>query len=91
MCHSRTKNNKRNWVNERCLYLLYKEKISSFHGLLEKDDSVSIHHRKLRALASEMDRIYNGMAPEIVTEIFPLRPQGQYNLISWLLYQLLQL
>ena len=23
------------------------------------------------------------MAPEIVTEIFPLRPQGQYNLRSW--------
>ena len=23
------------------------------------------------------------MAPEIVTEIFPLRPQGQYNLRLW--------
>ena len=23
------------------------------------------------------------MAPEIVTEIFPLRPQSQYNLRSW--------
>ena len=91
MCHNRIKNNKINWVHERCLYLLYKKKISSFHDLLEKDGSVSIHHRKLRALASEMYRIYNGMAPEIVTEIFPLRPQGQYNLISWLLYQLLQL
>ena len=30
-----------------------------------------------------MYRIYNGIAPEIVTEIFLLRPQGQYNLRSW--------
>ena len=49
--------------------------------MLEKDGSVSIHYKNLRALATEMYRIYNGMAPEIVTETFPLRPQGQYNLI----------
>ena len=71
MCHNRTKNNKINILHERCLRLLYNEKKSSFHDLLEKDSSVSIHHRNLRALATEMYRIYNGMAPEIVTEIFP--------------------
>ena len=83
MCHNRTKNNKINRLHERCLRLLYNDKKSSFHDLLEKDGSVSIHYRNLRALATEMYRIYNGMAPEIVTEIFPLRPQGQYNLRSW--------
>ena len=72
-----------NSFHERCLRLLYNDKESSFHYLLEKDGSVSIHYRNLRALATEMYRIYNGMAPEIVTEIFPLRPQGQYNLRSW--------
>ena len=35
------------------------------------------------SLFTEMYKIHNGMAPEIVTEIFPLRPQGQYNLRSW--------
>ena len=83
MCHNRTKNNTINKLHERCLRLLYNDKKSSFHDLLEKDGSVSIHYRNLRALATEMYRIYNGMAPEIVTEIFPLRPQGQYNLRSW--------
>ena len=63
--------------------LLHNEKISSFHDLLEKDGSVSIHHRNLRDLATKMYRIYNGMASEIVTEISPLRSQGQYNLKSW--------
>ena len=83
MCHNHTKNNKINRLHERYLGLLYNDKKSSFHDLLEKDGSVSIHYRNLRALATEMYRIYNGMAPEIVTEIFPLRPQGQYNLRSW--------
>ena len=82
-CHNRTKNNKINRLHERFLRLLYNDKKSSFHDLLEKDSSISIHHRNLRALATEMYRIYNGMAPEIATEIFPLRPQGQYNLRRW--------
>ena len=37
----------------------------------------------LRALATDMYRIYNGMAPDIMTKISPLRPQGQCNLRSW--------
>ena len=57
MCHNRTKNNKINKLHERCLRLLYNDKISSFHDLLERDGSV-------------------------VTEIFHLIPQDQYNLKS---------
>ena len=83
MCHNCTKNNKINRLHERCLRLIYNDKKSSFHDLLEKDSSVPVHHRDLRALATGMDRIYNSLAPEIVTEIFPLRPQGQYNLRRW--------
>ena len=83
MCHNRTKNNKINRLHERRLRLLYNDKKSSFHDLLEKDSSVSIHHRNLRAFAFEMYRICNGIAPEIVPKIFPLRPQGQCNLRSW--------
>ena len=45
--------------------------------------AVSIHYRNLRALATEMYRIYHGIASESVTDIFPLGPQGQYNLRSW--------
>ena len=37
MCHNRTKNNKINRLHERCLRLLYNDKKSSFHDLLEKD------------------------------------------------------
>ena len=83
MCHDHTKNNKINRLHERCLRLLYNNKRSSFHDLIEKDGSVSIHYRNLRTLATKMYRVYNGMAPEIVTEFFPLRPKGHYNLRSW--------
>ena len=83
MSHNRTKNSKINRLHERCLRLLNNDKKSSFHDLLEKDSSASIHHRSLGALATDMYRIYNGMAREIVTEIFLFRPQGQYNLRSW--------
>ena len=83
MCHNRTKNNRTNRLHERCLRSIDNGKNSSFHDLLEKYSFFSIHHRNFRAPATEMYRIYNGIAPEIVTEIFPLRLQGQYNLRSW--------
>ena len=74
MYHNRTKSNKINRLHERCLRLPYNDKKSSFHDLLENDSSVSIQNRNLRALATKMYRIYNGMAPEIRREIFPLTP-----------------
>ena len=79
MCHNCSKNNKTHRLHQRCLRLLYNDKKFSFHDLLEKDSSVPIYHRNLRALATEMYRIYNG----IITEIFPLRSQSQYNIRRW--------
>ena len=51
MCHNRSNNNKINRLHERCLRLIYNDKKSSFKDLLEKDGSVSVHHRNLRTLA----------------------------------------
>ena len=55
-------------------------KKSSFEQLLEIDSSVSVHDRNLRALATEMYKIYHGISPTIMNEIFTLRHQNQYNL-----------
>ena len=77
MCHNRTKNNKINRFHERCLCLLHNGKKYFFHDLLEKDSSGSIDHGNLRALATEMYRMYNGMPLKTVQEIFPLKPQGE--------------
>ena len=43
---------------------------SSFSELLEKDKSVTIHHRNLQTLAYEIFKVKNNMALEILTEIF---------------------
>ena len=52
--HNSTYNNEINRLHERWLRLIYNDKRSSFEDLLGKDNSVSIHHKNLQALATEM-------------------------------------
>ena len=78
MCHNRTNNNKINHIHERCLRLIYNGKKSSFKDLLQKDGSVSIHHRNLTRLAVELCKVFKGLNPVIFAEAFPARQQ--YNL-----------
>ena len=73
MCHSRMINNKINHLHERCLGVIYNDKISSFKELLERDGAVPIHNRNLQILATEIFKVYNNIAPPIFTEIFNKR------------------
>ena len=54
MFHTRRLNNKINTILERALRMTYQDHISTFQELLNKDDSVSIHHRNLQFLATDM-------------------------------------
>ena len=47
MFHSRRLNNKVNSIHERALRITYQDNTSTFQELLNKDNSVSIHHRNL--------------------------------------------
>ena len=52
-----------------------------FQELLEKDNSVSIHHKNIQVLATEMFKIFKNLSPDIVREIFQER-SVPYNLRS---------
>ena len=59
MFHNRKLNNKINRLHERALRIVYKNENLTFQEILDKDHSVTIHHRNLQRLATEMYKIKN--------------------------------
>ena len=80
MYHSCIKNNKINRLHEGFLRFICNAKQSSFHKLLERDNSVSIHERNLDFLAVEMLKIIKGVAPTLVKEMVPSNKENIYKL-----------
>ena len=70
MFHNRTLNHKINKLHERALRLVYKDETLTFQELLDKDDSVTVHHRNLQRLATEMYKIKNNLSPVPMQELF---------------------
>ena len=79
MFHSRKLNNKINTIHERALRIAYCDKHSTFQQLLEKDNSVSIHHRNLQVLATEMFKVNMNLSPDLMNDIF-LKRTNPYTL-----------
>ena len=80
MCYNRYLNHKINRLHERCLRINYSDKKCSFDELLDKDESVSIHHQNIQKLGIEMFKVLNGENPQIVNEIFRIRDETSYEL-----------
>ena len=70
MFNSRHINTKINNLHFRALRLVYLDEKSSFEELLNKDGSVTVHHRNLQLLAIEMFKVIKGVAPAFMTDIF---------------------
>ena len=70
MCHSRTLNKKINKLHERTLGLAYDDGQSTFEELLNIDKSITIHHRNLQVLATELYEVHFRLAPELMSDIF---------------------
>ena len=68
MFHSRKLNNKINAINERALRIDYCDKHSTFQQLLEKDNSVSIHHRSFQVLMTEMFKVNMNLSPGLMND-----------------------
>ena len=59
-----------NRIQERTLRIVYKDYVSTFAQLFEKDSSVSFHIRNLQVLATEIFKARNNLSPPIVQNIF---------------------
>ena len=81
MFHSREINNRINNIHERALRLAYKDYQSSFEMLLRKDGSVTIHHKNLQLLVTEIYKVIHGIAPKIMNEIIQVK-ESKINLRS---------
>ena len=79
MLQSRTLNNRINNIHERALRLTYKDNKSSFKQLLEKDHSVTVHQKNLQVLVTEIFKVKNNLAPDIMKDVFKLK-EPPYNL-----------
>ena len=60
---------------------IYGKKTSCFEELLQQDKYISIHHRNLQMLATEMFKVYRNISPPIFSELFRRRDIS-YNLRS---------
>ena len=74
-------NNKINQIHERALRITYNNKSSSFQDLLDKDNSVTIHHRNIRTLFIEILKVLHRLSPPLLNEVFMER-NCKYSLLG---------
>ena len=85
MLHSRTLNNRINNIQERALRLTDKENKFSFKQLLEKDHPVTVHQKNLQVLITEIFKVKNNLAPDIMKdEMLRLLIMVSYQLSTYL-------
>ena len=58
---------------------MYSDKTSTFQELLNKDKYVSVHHKNIQVLATEIYKTVNGLAFTIMNSIFEIK-DVEYNL-----------
>ena len=83
MFHSRSLNNRINKLHERALQVVYKNDNLSFHELLKKDNSFTIHDRNLQKLAVEMYKVKQNLSPAPFQELFQQVDRSNHN--NWLI------
>ena len=70
MFRGRTINSEVNRLHCRALRIVYRDDTSTFDELLDKDGSITVHHRNLQFLAIEMYKLVHGLSPLFMADIF---------------------
>ena len=65
--------NRINRIHETSLRVVYNDYRSNFIQLLERDGSMTIHHRNLQRLAIEIFKVIKGLSPQIMNGVFILK------------------
>ena len=79
MLSERGLNNKINHLHEKALRIAYKDDVSDFKALLEKDNAVTIHVRNIQLLMTEIFKTQHSLNPTFMKEIF-IPKNNQYAL-----------
>ena len=69
MFHDRSVNKKISKIQERALRIAYKDGCSSFQDLLRKAESVSIHQRSIKLLATKVFKTQSNLNPSFMKQI----------------------
>ena len=70
MFSSRRSNNLINRTHERSLRTVYNDTSSTFQELLQRNGSVSTHHKNIQTLATEVFKVVNNICPPIMKTFF---------------------
>ena len=70
MLHDRSGNKKMRKIHVRALRISYKDSCSNFEELLLKTNAVSIHHKNLQLLATEIFKTHKNLNPSFMNKIF---------------------
>ena len=65
-----------NRIHERALQIAYNDYLSDFKLLLDKDNSVTIHHQNIQALTLEIYKSVHNLNPPFMKEIFCSKQQN---------------
>ena len=90
MFHNIWLNNKTNRIHERAFRIIFNYKPLSFSELLNKGNSVTIYHRKIKVLGMEAYKVIQGLSTPLLNKVLHLWPSWNKFLerqrVKWVRY-----
>ena len=79
MFSSRRSNNLINRIHKRSIRTVYDDSSSTFQELLQRNRSVSIHHKNIQTLTTAVPKVVNNICLPIMKTFFDFK-ENRYNI-----------